>query len=80
MGFIEAGATDFWAPRGYVHVIAHLRGTGGPGGTFGFFHAQERRDLHDLVESRPRDPVKGQRELPSGGHETSPLVATGSAR
>ena len=55
MGFIEAGATDFWVPRGYVHVIAHLRGTGGPGGTFGFFHAQERRDLHDLVESRPRD-------------------------
>lgn len=52
MGFIEAGATDFWVPRGYVHVIAHLRGTGGPGGTFGFFHAQERRDLHDLVESR----------------------------
>ena len=50
MGFIEAGATDFWVPRGYVHVIANLRGTGGSGGTFGFFDAQERRDLHDLVE------------------------------
>jgi len=22
MGFIEAGVTDFWVPRGYVHVIA----------------------------------------------------------
>ena len=32
MGFIEAGATDFWVPRGYVHVIANLRGTGGSGG------------------------------------------------
>ncbi|CAN3128688.1 CocE/NonD family hydrolase [Mycobacterium sp. smrl_JER01] len=49
-GFIEAGATDFWVSRGYVHVIANLRGTGGSGGTFGFMDAQERRDLHDLVE------------------------------
>lgn len=49
-GFIEAGATDFWVPRGYGHVIANLRGTGGSGGTFGFFDAQERRDMYDLVE------------------------------
>jgi uncharacterized protein len=50
VGFIEAGASDFFAPRGYVHVIANLRGTSGSGGTFGFFDAQERRDLYDLVE------------------------------
>ncbi|MDC8984370.1 CocE/NonD family hydrolase [Mycobacterium marinum] len=50
MGFIEAGVTDFWVPRGYVHVIANVRGTGGSGGTFGFFDATERRDMHDLVE------------------------------
>jgi predicted acyl esterase len=49
-GFIEAGATDFWVPRGYVHVIANVRGTGGSGGTFGFFDAQERQDMYDLVE------------------------------
>jgi predicted acyl esterase len=49
-GFIEAGATDFWVPRGYVHVIANLRGTGGSGGTFGFFDPQERHDMYDLVE------------------------------
>ncbi|OBB59909.1 peptidase S15 [Mycobacterium sp. 852013-51886_SCH5428379] len=49
-GFIEAGVTDFWVPRGYVHVIANVRGTGGSGGRFGFFDAQERRDMHDLVE------------------------------
>jgi len=48
-GFIEAGATDFWVPRGYVHVIANVRGTGGSGGTFGFFDPQERRDMYDLV-------------------------------
>jgi putative CocE/NonD family hydrolase len=50
MGFIEAGASDFFVPRGYVHVIANLRGTGGSDGTFGFFDEQERRDVHDLVE------------------------------
>lgn len=49
-GFIEAGATDFWVPRGYVHVIANVRGTCGSGGTFGFFDPQERKDMYDLVE------------------------------
>ena len=50
MGFIEAGASDFFVPRGYVHVIANCRGTSGSEGVFGFFDAQERRDMHDLVE------------------------------
>jgi uncharacterized protein len=50
MGFIEAGASDFFVPRGYVHVIANLRGTGGSDGTFTLFDHAERRDLHDLVE------------------------------
>ena len=50
MGIIEAGATDFWVPRGYAHVIANLRGTGGSEGTFNFFDSEERRDVYDLVE------------------------------
>jgi putative CocE/NonD family hydrolase len=50
MGFIEAGASDFFVPRGYVHVIANVRGTGGSEGTFNFMDAQERSDMHDLVE------------------------------
>ena len=50
MGFIEAGASDFFVPRGYVHVIANLRGTGGSEGTFSFFDGQERRDMYDLIE------------------------------
>jgi predicted acyl esterase len=49
-GFIEAGASDFFVPRGYVHVIVNLRGTGGSGGVFGFFDGQERSDMYDLVE------------------------------
>ena len=49
-GFIEAGATDFWVPRGYVHLIANVRGTCGSGGRFEFFDPQERQDMYDLVE------------------------------
>ena len=56
MGFIEAGASDFFVPRGYVHVIANLRGTGGSGGTFGFFDGQERKDMYDLVEWAAQQP------------------------
>ena len=49
-GFIEAGASDYFVPRGYVHVIANIRGTSGSEGTCGFFDGQERRDMYDLVE------------------------------
>ena len=31
-------------------MIANVRGTGGSGGEFRFFDAQERRDMYDLVE------------------------------
>jgi uncharacterized protein len=47
---IEAGNSGFFVSRGYVHVIANLRGTGGSTGEWGFFDEQERRDLYDLVE------------------------------
>jgi putative CocE/NonD family hydrolase len=47
---IEAGNSEFFVSRGYVHVIASLRGTGGSDGEWGMFDEQERRDLYDLVE------------------------------
>ncbi len=50
MGFVEAGATDFFVPRGYAHVILNARGTNGSGGTYDAFGAQERRDLYDVIE------------------------------
>ena len=49
-GFIEAGASDFFVPRGYVHVIANTRGTGGSGGEYDSFGPADRMDMHDLVE------------------------------
>jgi uncharacterized protein len=50
MGFVEAGATDFFVPRGYAHVILNVRGTNGSGGNYDLFGAQERRDLFDVIE------------------------------
>jgi uncharacterized protein len=50
LGFVEAGASDFFVPRGYVHVIANARGTSGSGGEWGLLDRRERDDLFDLVE------------------------------
>lgn len=50
LGFIEAGSTDFFVPRGYAHVIANARGTCGSGGTWTLLDGQEREDLYDLIE------------------------------
>lgn len=50
LGFIEAGASDFFVPRGYGHVIVNARGTSGSGGTWTLLDTQERDDLFDLVE------------------------------
>jgi putative CocE/NonD family hydrolase len=44
-GWLEAGDTEFWVSRGYVHVVANPRGVGksedGPGGEM---------DYYDLIE------------------------------
>lgn len=50
MGFVEAGATNFFVPRGYAHVILNARGTNGSGGIYDAFGAQERHDLYDVIE------------------------------
>lgn len=50
VGFVEAGQTDFFVPRGYAHVIGNCRGSGGSGGTYALTGPAEHRDLYDLVE------------------------------
>jgi predicted acyl esterase len=50
MGFVEAGATDFFVPRGYAHVIVNVRGTGGSEGVYDLLGPTERQDMYDLVE------------------------------
>jgi predicted acyl esterase len=36
--------------RGYAHVIANARGTGGSSGTYTMMDATERADIHDVIE------------------------------
>lgn len=50
LGFIEAGASDFFVPRGYVHLIVNARGTSGSGGTWTLLDGQERDDVYDVIE------------------------------
>lgn len=50
LGFIEAGAVDYFAPRGYAHLVVNARGTGGSGGEWTMLDQTERDDLFDLIE------------------------------
>ena len=47
---IEAGATGFYVPKGYVHVIAQVRGSGYSQGRYNFLDTAEQQDGYDLVE------------------------------
>jgi predicted acyl esterase len=48
---IEAGDPEFFVPRGYVHVIADMRGTGYSEGELeGMFPETDGKDGYDLVE------------------------------
>ncbi len=47
---IEAGATFFFVPRGYIHVIAQARGSGFSQGQYNFLDIKEQQDGYDLVE------------------------------
>jgi uncharacterized protein len=49
-GFVEAGQSDFFVPRGYAHVIVNSRGTCGSEGTYDFWGPAEKNDLYDVVE------------------------------
>jgi uncharacterized protein len=53
---IEAGDTGFYVPRGYVHVIAQIRGTGLSQGQYRFLDTKEQQDGYDLVEWIARQP------------------------
>lgn len=47
---IEAGPTDFFVCRGYVHIIGSVRGTGKSGGAFQFVAPHEINDLYQIIE------------------------------
>ncbi len=47
---IEAGATGFFVSRGYVHVIASVRGSGFSQGQYDYYSPKEQQDGYDLIE------------------------------
>ncbi len=56
-GVIEAGDTDYLVSRGYVHVIADVRGTGYSGGEHvGIFTHKEGEDGYDIIEWIAKQP------------------------
>ena len=53
---IEAGPTDFFVRRGYVHIIGSVRGTGKSGGSYRYMCHREIRDIYDIVEWAAEQP------------------------
>ena len=55
-GPLEAGDPHFYVRRGYVHVVASIRGTGRSSGHYPFLGSPEPEDGHDLIEWIARQP------------------------
>ena len=55
-GLIEAGPTDFFVRRGYVHMVASSRGTGKSGGAYKAVCRGETQDNYDLIEWAAKQP------------------------
>ncbi len=48
---VEAGDTEYFVSRGYVHIIVDIRGTGKSGGEYpNMFSTKEAEDGYDVVE------------------------------
>jgi len=54
--YIEAGDPAAFVRRGYVYVIANVRGTGKSGGKYGFLAPPEAQDGYDMIEWLARQP------------------------
>ncbi|MFC2024336.1 CocE/NonD family hydrolase [Chloroflexota bacterium] len=53
---VEAGPTDFFVRRGYVHIIGNVRGTNKSGGTYRWLDHGEVRDVYDVIEWAAKQP------------------------
>lgn len=49
-GWLEAGDPNFFARRGYVQVIANVRGTGKSGGVYQWLGPREIQDSYEIIE------------------------------
>lgn len=55
-GGIESGNSEFFAERGYAHLIVDCRGTASSEGTYSFLDSHEYRDGHDVIEWAAQQP------------------------
>jgi len=55
-GSLEAGDSNFYVRRGYVHVIANVRGTGKSGGQFCNYGPRDVQDTYEIIEWIARQP------------------------
>jgi predicted acyl esterase len=56
VGALEAGDPSFYVRRGYVQIIANVRGTGDSGGDVDWFGPREVRDIYDVIEWAAKQP------------------------
>ena len=56
IGQNEAGLIEFWVPRGYVHVIADVRGSNDSGGSWDHWGPVEQQDCKEMIEFIARQP------------------------
>jgi predicted acyl esterase len=55
-GWIEAGDPNFLVRRGYVQVVASVRGSGKSGGKYDFMGKQELQDTYEVIEWIAKQP------------------------
>ena len=52
----ESGVTEYFVPRGYIHVHADYRGVSKSGGSYSHFGIKQQEDGYDIVEWIARQP------------------------
>ena len=55
-GWLESGDPNFLVRRGYVQVVANVRGTGKSGGKYDFMGPQEIQDTYEVIEWIAKQP------------------------
>lgn len=55
-GYLESGDPNFFVRRGYVQVVANVRGSGKSGGVYDFLGPKEVRDTYEVIEWIARQP------------------------
>lgn len=56
LAHVEAGDSNYFARRGYVHVVINIRGTGESGGQFGNLDARTILDIREAIEWLAQQP------------------------